>query len=293
MIINKSESFPYPVYGAGGWTEDQPSDEDRVIEWINDEEEGCFTLKIKSISLNNDSIKRLVDEGKAALMIEIDCTSTYYHHSQRFSGEGFEYSIPKNLLCERVTVNIFITAIQDIKGYQIDGVCEQVKDFAVFDYSAGHILATYPTWSKNLAFKDSESISATSAIEICIREQQSKDRFDVEIEGPLISIIMSEKMANQCNIINEAPKKRWGILSSIVLVALVKALQHLVSDADFEKYHDNLWAECLLKLLKDKNMIDSIEEPILDDKVIEFAQTILENPINELLKIVEHFNTEN
>lgn len=271
MKIN-SLSLPHPVLGVGDDVDGTYTAETQVE--LGREQ---IILKVKQ-NLSNRTLDRLIQEHKAAFNVEVHCQQTVYRRSFLSFVRDTTIMIPARSLLNKVNVYFYITAVQDIPDYQIDGANEDYKGYT-FEISKGDILA-YSDPIDFPAEKDWQAFMAvTSFMEI---QEYSQD------EGPLLFSLTQDKIVVQ---MAKADYKKYFSFkkaqylypifhSSIVFPALIYTLTMMTKNVS--EYESSKWFQNLKWRLDHEDGLRKydIEQP---DHIPKIAQEILKNPVTRSL----------
>lgn len=260
MKVN-AKSYPHPVLGngddlGGSFKVELPYELSRDTVMLNP----VFALK-------NSAIEDLLKKGKASFFAEVQCRSTFYRRGFTTRNQAEKISIPAKLLRERVTVDFYVCADQDIKNYRPS---EPHPDYegAAFDVDAGDVLAAGGL-SSFVAEKAFDPLRPPVSSFMSIMEGSSHEGpMEIDYELEKITIILSKAdWKTYLGVRGQKPVQ--GILhSAIVLPALVDAI-HKVQTAPSD-YENANWYGRLDAILEAKKLQD--KDPF------EAAQRILDNP---------------
>lgn len=260
MKVN-AKSYPHPVLG----NEDDfnPTSAFRV-EFSYELSRAAVAMK-PTFTLKNKALEELIKKGKASFLIEAQCRSNFYRSSFSTRELSEKIVVPAKLLRERVSVEFFIVADGDIKGYEPSDCHPDYKGIS-FDIEKGDILAVggYAAFSAEKAF---DPLRPPVSSFMSIRE-------GVHHEGPMEIDYTSDKITielskadwrNYLDVRND--KLAEAILhSSVVFPVLLDAIYQLRSG----EHADSNWYGRLETILDTKGLRD--KEPF------EAAQRILDNP---------------
>ena len=278
-------SFPHPVLGIGNSVLG-PIDVEHEIVQTDDSYECHFNCR-----LNDEYIKRLIDDGKARYFCEATCSSTLYRQSETFALPEFDFVIGRKDVRGTVEILVAVVAVEDIPQYVNKNCSPLYKGFDSFYVEEGDLLAAFGEFSIEADIQY-EKLKAVSQIFVVTGNNQKKG-VNIDLEGekiivdmhPDIFALFSDESINSNTLY--APLFH----ASLVLNALVKALGCL------ESHETSLWA----KTIKHRLETEQDEHPVFknwkdSERHIEIAQELLNNPYDSLLRAVkiidDKFRTE-
>lgn len=262
MKVN-AKSYPHPVLGNG------------------DDLGGLFKVELTyelsrdavvlnpAFTLRNAGIEDLIKKGKASLVAEVECRSTFYRKSFATKNQSERISIPAKLLRERVTVSFSVCADQDIRGYKPTEAHPDFDGAPPFDVEAGDVLAIVGQISFT-ADKSFDPLRPPVSSFMSIMEgSHHEGPMRIDYEAEKITIILSKAdWKEYLGVRGQKPVQ--GILhSAVVFPALVDAISKVESPAGAE-YEDMNWYGRLDSIMEAKSLKD--KDPF------EAAQKILDNP---------------
>lgn len=276
MKIN-SLSLPHPVLGVGDDVEGAYTAETQVE--LGREQ---IILRVKQ-NLSNRTLDRLIQEHKAAFCAEVHCQQTVYRKSFLSFARDTAITIPARHLLNKVDVEFYITATEDIPDYQIDGANEDYKGYT-FEIGKGDILA----YSDPINFPAEKDWQAFMAVTSFMEIQEYNEE-----EGPLLFSLTQDKIMVQMaksdykkyNTFNTAQYLYPIFHSSIAFPALVYTLTMMTKSAG--EYENSKWYINLKWRLEHEDALRKydIDQP---DHIPKIAQEILKNPVTRSLSGMEY-----
>jgi len=279
MKIDKL-SFPHPVLGRG-------DDVDGEYDVNASVRMGSSEIELViNHGVSNDSIKQIINNGKAVYCVEVNCAKTLFRKSFLSSETTQIVSIPSESLRGRTRAVFYIVIKSDITGYFPDGLNEAYGG-TKFELDAGEVLG-YGGHIDFIAAKEWASTRSVSSIMTIGKLGKKEGPFEIDINADRIVVLLSDKDYERF-----LKTVRFGydsiFHSSIVLPVLIYALSELVvSDGDTEEYSDYQWYQILENLLNSEDMKHLRSR----DRVHEAAQKILENPLSRTLDKLENLIEE-
>lgn len=261
-----NRSFPHPVLNLG------------------DDMEGDFGIKLQvqankehikispTYKLKNTGIEKLIEEKKAAFVLQLYCRGTMYRESF-FTYESIPDSvnIPAERLNHQVEVDFFICATVDIPSYRNEDFTEDFGNYS-FSIETGDILAIGGT-GKFYANKSPEELKAVSSFMDIDTSGKKKEHFYNSYEGRKITVLLS---LEDYEMYQKVMRNKYYIdtlHSTIVLPALAEAIRFFESN-ESDMYSDKLWYE----------LLSDLHEKFYKGEPIVTAQNILELPVNRSFK---------
>lgn len=271
---NKDVCFPHPVLGVGDAVGPKPP----VKPLIREEGED-FIINI-SFDINNEDILKLIHDGYAALMCEIDCPSTFYRNIFYLQESTFEIRIKRNEVAKRVYIDVTVTVIKDIKNYTNRQFHPDYQGFS-FDLEPGDLLALVKM-HYDADIKYDKLQSAGSFMTIVPGHDEKNTVY--YLHNSKIEIQLPKALYDDYRVSFNGPGKHASIFhSSIVFNALVYALLNY----DDEEFGNTLWARTLKYRIELEPRLREYAD-VLENKdpmkIMKFAQALLDNPYKKLLE---------
>lgn len=152
MEIRDNATYPYPIWGLhGDFNGPEPKGTDKMS---LDQKANEFILDY-IITVENEGIKRLIEEGKATYKCVIECVSTYYLQMKEDSSPVFQVRIPADKVNKRLTVKVLAIATTDIIGCDYLDVNEVYE--GIVDYPKGGVIAYIDNITFDLQQKDNDA----------------------------------------------------------------------------------------------------------------------------------------
>jgi hypothetical protein len=221
-----------------------------------------------NFSLKNSAIEDLIKKKKALFTLELQCPSTFFRTSFSTFNPNEEFKILEQRVRERITVNFYICATQDILGY-IPSDPHADYEGATFDIEAGEVLATEGqcTFYAEKSFDPLRPpVSSFMSIQM---GSQHEGPLQVDYESEKITIVLSKADWKNYLQVRSQALTEGTLHSSIVLPVLIDAIHKIQNNGN--EYEAMNWYSRLETILAAKGLHD--KEPL------EAAQKILENPV--------------
>ncbi len=256
-------AYPHPVVGNG---DDVDAAFQAPIEVRHD---GMAYYLSVQVQTSSKTIKRLVSEEKAIYVLHVECSNTLYRKAYEFSEDEREFIIPADCLNATVEVNVVARSSSEIPRYRVVGSHSDYGKTA-FRINRGDILAVAEghTFDADINFDALRSISAI--MEIRENRDISDGPIEVDLSSDKIIIRLSRGDFDNYKIIRANPGLRSSLVPTIVLPALLDALQAL---KDGESEDEGLrWHRVLTRRLERLELNRQANS-------LHAAQKILELPI--------------
>lgn len=276
MKINNL-SFPYPVLGIGDDITPSPgfASDPKVSKTA-----GKYIFEV-SLNMQNADIYNQIKNGNASYVCEVECSRTLLRKCYFSPKPHFRIEIEKTLLAERVSFQISVVALKEIKGYSNSQCHEDYAGYS-FDLEPGDLLAFIGQFTYDVDIKYDKLKSVGSFMQITEGKMDKMPRFllggdkiDIKLPTELYNMYRESIMGNR--------QFSHIIHSSIVFNALVTGL--LYYDANKE----TLWARTLkyridnesaLEKFRDNKTLET-EDP---EEIMELAQILLMDPYKRLFE---------
>jgi hypothetical protein len=264
--------FPYPTLGHNNDIEGTITGE---CSYEFDEGSGNIIISLNLV-LKNQEIQALIDDGRAAFGVDLECTATYYRQMFQTTDPNAKISIPDNLVRGKVDVTVFIFTLEAINFY-LNSFHEDYEDIH-FNVPAGYYIGWWGS-SSFIADKEFDPLQAPASSFIKVRRSSGlKGYLYADYGTEEIIIRLPDETWEKFNTIKPNKKLQPVIHSSLVLPILVEAITAINNDSKDIQKNDRL-----IIILKARNI--NTENPYVA------AQKLLINPIDRsfesLNKLVE------
>jgi hypothetical protein len=223
-----------------------------------------YYLKIQ-FHLSHPGLRRLIGEQKAQYVVHVECGTTLFRKRFSFSKDTETVPISADALRDRVEVNFFICATEQIPSYKVQGAHSDYGEMS-FNIRKGDILAV----AEGQTFDAEKKIS--SIMQIVESPTDDEGPFKVDWNFDKIRIFLSkEDFKGYCQLRTDE-KMATALTGAIVLPVLVDAVNILQNDAtEFESFRWCRNLQVRLEALKDEP--DSLTK----------AQKLLDRPLRRTL----------
>lgn len=243
--------------------------------------------------LENDYIKKLIENQKAVYTVHVECPITSYRYAVN-STESIEISIPSDMVKNHIEVCTFIVANETIEDFY----CNEFNDDygnTKFVVRKGNKLAIsemaiISIKKNNDQLKDTEGI-----IKIRRSESASLDHTIYDLDNDFIIITLPKKLY-ELYIEHGRQGFKNTMVASLIFPVIIQALLKMKvensGDNDIENYK---WYISLNSVLIDNDIsINNLDEIQGDGKnsIFRIAQAILQNPIEKMLEEINQYGGE-
>jgi len=239
---------------------------------LNQEDISNYTV-IYDLSLDSDTLNKLVHEGKAAFVIRVSCNASLFSKSEICDNSG-SFNISGDELRDKAEISVFLVATKNLTLGAINREFHSDYDASEFDISPGMVLA-YPAPVTYFISKEN-FLDVTSIFKWSPRPNHESGTFSVDLHDQKIEIVSLESQIQTFKEWMRRDESKFIAYNSVFLSALTHAIEMLKQDRD--QYEENRWANTILTKCQNENIdIDSNRWPAL-----KIAQRLLHSPIKLL-----------
>lgn len=278
MDISKI-SLPYPVLGLGDDIEPLP----QIIDFSIGQDNNYFYIDIQ-FNINNLDIEKLVTDGFAEYVCEINCVSTLLRKCFSSSEQKFHVRISKQEVQKTVTIQTAVIVKRSILNYTNNGFHDDYKGYT-FNLEPGDVLAVIRQDKFEADVKYDKLKAVGSFMEI--NEQPDGKGTAFNLEGDKIEILLPKELYNDYKTKIRGNRDFAHIIhSSLVFNALVFALNN------YDKYENRLWARTLnVRMASDRSLQKfSLGDP---EDSMNLAQALLGDPYKRLFTCLDRLSNNN
>jgi hypothetical protein len=262
-------SYPYPVLG----NENDVAGTFDVTKFIrtSDPNQTRFDFEY---DISNSSIDKMISEGRATFMAQVECSNTFYRKAFPSYEKSGSFQLGTNELREKVFVRFYICATTDIPNYTVEG---SHPDYAGFEFYVenGDVLAVGPITSF-IAEKSFDPLRAPVASLFRIKPGKNATEAQPEFDAEKITIVLPEE---DYKLYQGAVGRKMhdNIHASVVYPVLVEAINLMKHESsEYEQYN---WFDRINQICIDNGY--DVEDPL------SAAQKILSNPVGRNFKQLE------
>ena len=262
----KNISFPYPVLGIGDDIVPLPS-----MQVKQSADRFNYTFDI-DYTMENEDIKKLVENDFAEYTCEVDCSKTNYRISFKSKSPNLHIELSRQDVMGEIRFFNTIALRKPIKGYSNSQAHEDYKGFTI-DLGLGDILAYLGEFSYDAEIKYDKLHAVNSFMEI--KELASLESPQYDLTGDKIIILLPAKLFKTYKEKIRGPKYANIVHASLVYNALMYALYN------YEEYNGKIWARTLYyRVNSEPNLMKyHLDEPTDIPKLV---NELLGNPYERL-----------
>lgn len=280
FMANPDKLFTHPVLSSDN---DDYSDSffDLELKVENVFRESRLKFDIKLI---NDDLNQLINDGKAVILIKIDCPFTCFRFPIITTDKQSEKCISSSQLSGKVTVVAYIVAKDNIKGFTSNYFNDDYSGIT-FDFSKGDILAESSMLKFDVPKVNQNIDDSPSIITIQEDEKLNGRPAEVRLDDDLIAIRMGTEEFSNYNLLYKQPQMRNVIFSMIVIPALMTVFATLKHDGP-ENYYTKRWFNVISKSMGSEITMNEDRIDFKDYSSFELAQLSLSNPLGLAFKSI-------
>lgn len=282
----KNKLYPYPVlsyfsqeYKESSIFEIKP---DIIIEGYRE------TVVFQAVLVNSE-LQRLVQEGKAEIILHIECGQTGYRHILKFKSDTnqLSWTIPNDQVSGRVQICPFIVAACNITGYTNNEFEDDLAGMT-FDLESGTILAVARQIDVRVKKRSEDLRDLPSIFNISENTDSRAQCMKISYQNEqLIQVLLPRNDWQKFESLNSTGKLT-GVFSSIIAVP---ALQLVLEDlkkmgSDQRKamaVEPTIWFTCIADTLRNKFQIDITGNEFDKKEPYELAQEMINDPLDRAL----------
>ena len=229
--------FPYPVLNADKSINQFPKNTfSGEYECSTNEE--YLTFKDAHYCLDNEYIKDLIENKKAAAVLYVECPNTRFRKTFKLTDKPTDIKIPIYQLNGQVQVCSYIYAKDHLKPYSPTGIDEMYGGFKDFEVEKYGVLAIDECERFRIAF-DVNDENITSSIFLVIGDPAiAGDKITVHTTERKIEISVSPDVYQWYTAIKMARDYRWLPFSLLLTQALMQAFEEIKTDGQMVSIED-------------------------------------------------------
>ncbi len=269
-------NFPHPILGKPGDYTVAPSLTSKY-EFLEPGDLHKFTF---SVNLTDDLLIFYLNNKKAVLVCEINCSHTFYRRIHQSFKPEFEIEVPYNELRKKVDFQLFLIANEKIEKFRSQNFSEKYPDVS-FNLDKGELLAILEQQVLNVDMGEGHVRDI-----ILITEHEEQDYYGVRyyLNNDCIQVQLHRNQMELLRHIHNNEEFSDIIISSILIPAFGHACAHL--NPEYENtFGERLWFETLKERAMDfygDEYLDHSVIPEFVDKLLSFPNTRL---LNSLIKL--------
>jgi hypothetical protein len=222
--------------------------------------------------VTNPTLRELIDKKQAAIVMQVNCSSTFYSKTFDVYDLKNAITIPCAELREKVFVYFYVCALEDLPDYLPVGSHPDYEGFS-FAIEKGDVLAVGNSTSF-IAEKTFDPLNAPLNSLFRIQSGTHKNSTRVDLDQDKILITLPE---DDYRLYWEAFKRKQTDLIHVIIVypVLIEAL-NIMNGPEGSDYEPRTWYERINQIC--------IDRAINREEALSAAQAILANPLGRGLK---------
>lgn len=274
--------FPYPTLNnsdlLNSYVESHYS-----VQFDMVQEENNLVLKNTHIDIENMSIERFLEDGRARAILIIECSQTIYRKIIEISLKSQDIKIPLSDLNGTVELSSYIYATKDIENYNSEYFLEDYRDYN-FNIEKYDILAIDDGYRTSIIHEDKKDKKISSIFSVIPNiNQEIKEGFEVSAEKDKIVIsIPYEYYGSYDNM--RFNDNFMNIFFGLMAIPALSSCLQTIKD-NFEEYNDDLeevvfkysWFNSVINRYKVIFEKDMTSESFKEMDSFFFAQCLLDN----------------
>lgn len=239
-----------------------------------------YVLENACIEINNDNIKKLINEGYLGVGLVIECSATVYRKMFEISIEPHTINIPIGDLRDRVEVSCYIYAKKDIDNFIDSDFLEDYSGYS-FKIDKNDIIAIDDGYTTIIEYDESVDKKVASIFQV-IRDKSAENMI-IEKKSKKIIISLPDQEFGNYDILRKNDNFQNIIFSMIAIPALTYCLKDLQDKMKTNEYDidsiemDYHWFISVKNAYKKQFGIDMTEEIFRNADVAIVSQKLLNN----------------
>lgn len=269
-------SYPYPVLTSYGDDIIPSLDFDNIDGTISINENKDYALTV-TCKLADSTINKLIYDGKAEFMMEVDCKYTFYRRCYRQSSNVFNIILPKEMMAAKTSFSVFVIAKEDF-SYTSPNFHPDYNGQS-FDIELGDVLVIFNGFGYDFEIEYSKLKAYSSIMNIRKSDDANLTEIKYLFDSSKIVVEMPQKLFDAYNQFKGDPQYIPAMHASVVQNALLAAL--LQEDWSSEVEDELLWKRTIRYRVAHE---DSFKGLNLEDKdnMVLIAQKLLQNPVERM-----------
>ena len=273
----ENKVFPHPVLSF----ESAPPDRDYVnrqfqVTPILEMEAGKGSRLKVTCTLSEQSLTRLIQEGRAKYAMEVHCPKTFLRRLLESNTPTLDAEFKKGELHERVELSPYVVCTADVNGHRSENFHHEFGENAAFDFCPGDVLAAGRPCVYWVVPELAQSIG--SIFRLRISDAVPSHSFSLEWDESDIEILMPREDGGKFRALQDNRQMWPSLLASVYLSALTETLRLMADSESRESYGEKKWFRVVSQKLEENEI--RLKENT--DFLLE-AQRLFEWPLGNLL----------
>lgn len=287
MKFSPAITYPHPVLCPSDVSDDYPRTTFEIVNRDNmvkvNELDSTAAKIFCQFQLNDNFVKSLINEEKAAYGLEVSCTRTLYRKSFSSQTPLIETEIPRGSLYGRVHIHAYIVATQDIPNFQGGDSWHEDYNNISFNIKKGALLAADMPFSYTAGNSPESEMSAIFMVD---EKDSTEDHIEVFLDAEKVVIYMSQEAKRNYEKIEDLATRSpsaYFLISGVFLPALMQTIS--IARLSPKDYFERRW------FLAIDDKLTAYGMPNLEETTkytaLEEAQFLFEAPFVGLLNACE------
>ena len=227
-----NRQFPYPVFNTTSELNCFVKGNFRFAhgEISNDENGDVYLISDARYETNSEFLKKLIDSGKAACSLIVECPDTFLRKTFKLTQSGQDIKLPYSSLGGEVSISCFVYAVEKIENYRSDDFEADFKGMA-FELEKGDIIAIDDGYTQKTRRFDINKGYVPSIV-LVSKKPTEDDLMSVEVGERKIKIALSPSIFDYYNRFKDDPKIKKIFFSMFLVPSLEYAINFLRSYID-------------------------------------------------------------
>lgn len=286
--MNLKLHFPHPVLSVerDDYQESIFVNECQLLDESINKKKYIFQSKINN---TNNELKKLVEDGKVAYSIRVECPRTHFSKSFNFTTSQNSFVIDPNEVDGLIKISTFIVASSNIKEFYSEDFHEDFRDMK-FNIQLGEILGAHKT-GYLIDEKQQEQEDSVKSIFIFRKDNEFASKgFNYDLNDRII-IYLNEENYNRLSQLQQGVEGAFKILHSMyavpVLTSILNDIEYL-GDEFIDEQLSRKWMVSLLKQFEKMGITrETLQDMIREETPISLAQELVEFPMKKSLLLIE------
>lgn len=262
------------------------------LEYDDYDDNENLVLKNAHIVVGDDTISKLLDEGKLKSTVIVECSSTIYRRNFEVSKVKRDITIPLNNLREQVVISCFVYANEDFTFYS-SNFLEDYDGYS-FDIEKYYIIAIDDGFTTRVEYDEEKDKKVSSIFTVVVDENITDKVMKIEPTSRKIIIHLPEEQFGCYENMKNNDNYRELFFSIMTVPALIFCMQNIQDRLLYnEETLDNIridykWFESIEIAYKNnfnENLTDDVfkkcDIPILSQQLMNYASV---TAISDLFK---------
>lgn len=272
MRIKPSASFPHPILADA--TGDYGSKFFRISLDVKEEANAGSVLLTGNLDMDDESLLKLINDGKASSGLMIHCQETYLDKFEKLRIGDISVDLSGGKVRGKVYVRGVVVALQDNTMLDSHAITDEFSEESRL-VNAGDLLAM----TDELSFEAGlEKLAPMESIfRLKRHDEMPEGVFDLDLEGEAIEIFVAPSLHQFLSLLREQTAKDT-LLSALYLPVVMSVLEAM---RDEQAYEGRRWHSVMTARFS----AEGIDLRTAD--LVTTAQRLLDSPLGSLQKVFE------